>query len=75
MEENKKDSAEWWDLLIDGDLFVSISGRLHAERFLNCMQVGADQPNRYTLEASRLRKVEEAPVDEMGCNIAAVRPW
>ena len=75
MEENKKDSAEWWDLLIDGDLFVSISGRLHAERFLNCMQAGEEQPDRFTLEASRLRKIEKVPRDEMGCNVAAVRPW
>ena len=75
MEENKKDIAEWWDLLIDGNLFVSISGRLHAERYLSCMRAGEEQPDRFTLEASRLQKIEKTPVDEMGCNVAAVRPW
>ena len=75
MEEIKKSSAEWWDLLIDGNLFVSVSGRLHAESFLQSMRAGDDQPGRFTLVPSRARKIEDTWADEISCDVAAVRPW
>ena len=75
MEEIKKSSTEWWDLLINGNLFVSVSGRLHAESFLHCMQAGDDQPDRFTLVPSRVRKIEDPGADEISCDVEAVRPW
>jgi hypothetical protein len=75
MEETEKSSTEWWDLLIDGNLFVSVSGRRHAENFLHCMRSGDDQPDRFTLAPSRVRKIEDTETAEISCDVAAVRPW